>query len=500
MSFITGVILITIAIQVYWNYINYLSNKQQLVNDVQTSIDKAVDNYYANLAEATTLGFTFSGESQQGILEEGGFLERISQQIDSTSTDLSTLEINTDSIDGITILRGFEADSMLGKMRSNLGIKPLDSVKNQLKSVRFSSDSVSFTDFEMLTSKVVISITNDSLDIVHIDSLFKQELTRKRIDIDYNLNYNAQKPFEQSIDSTELVKESNKEVDELFAISKSTFLPKQFELKVSFKNVTKVILKRSLTGILISFVLVLAVIGSLFYLLKIIKNQKEAAEVKNDLISNITHEFKTPIATIGVALESLKDFNNIKDEKRSENYLNVSTDQLSKLNIMVEKLLETATLDTKTLNLTKEITNISELVEDCCTKHRLTLDESKSLEFSATNDAIMSNVDRFHFENAINNILDNAIKYGGNQIKVTVSETSGSAIIAISDNGGNISRKHKDKIFDKFYRIPKGNTHDVKGFGIGLYYAKTIIEKHLGNISLRIDTNLTEFKISLPNE
>ena len=128
----------------------------------------------------------------------------------------------------------------------------------------------------------------------------------------------------------------------LSTISKSAYLPKGSTLKVHFKNETKTILKRILSGILISILLVLAVISCLFYLLTIIKRQKQLAEVKNDLISNITHEFKTPIATISVALESIKNFNVIDDKEKTKTYLEMSNTQLSKLNVMVEKLLETA--------------------------------------------------------------------------------------------------------------------------------------------------------------
>ncbi|VAV85254.1 Two-component system sensor histidine kinase, partial [hydrothermal vent metagenome] len=261
---------------------------------------------------------------------------------------------------------------------------------------------------------------------------------------------------------------------------------------------TKVILKRILTGILISTLLVLAVVSCLFYLLKIIKHQKQLAEVKNDLISNITHEFKTPIATISVALESIKNFNVIDDKEKTKSYLDMSNNQLSKLNVMVEKLLETATLDSESLKLIKEDCNITELLKSIIDKHQIQAN-GKTINFTTSDEEFIADVDVFHFENAINNVIDNAIKYGGEIISVTLTTHKNTFEIAISDSGNTITKANKDKVFEKFYRIPKGNTHDVKGFGIGLYYTKKIIEKHQGTIQLDLNNKQTTFKISLPN-
>jgi len=110
------------------------------------------------------------------------------------------------------------------------------------------------------------------------------------------------------------------------------------------------------------------------------------------------------------------------------------------------------------------------------------------------------NVDVFHFENAINNIIDNAIKYGGDSISVRLKQIKNTIEISISDTGNGLTKAHKDKLFEKFYRVPKGNRHDVKGFGIGLYYTKKIIEKHNGTIQLELNKNNTVFKITLPYE
>jgi signal transduction histidine kinase len=497
------VIISTIGIQAYWNYKNYLSSKQQLINDVQVSLDKAVDDYYTALAQKTTLALKLEGSAQKDVFKDGGVLDRISKSIDESKGEF--IEIDSDGIEnleGITVLRGFEVDSMIeqDEKSEKKSLSP-EEFKDLIKDIK-AKDSVQIdiSNFEMLTSKVVMTISNDTLNIPQIDSLFKLDLNRKNIDLDYRLDYKA--PDTDSlmvnmIEHTKTHKSLSKDKLFLSATSKSTLLPMGSSLSVEYKNETWVVLQRIIWGILISTLLVLAVISCLFYLLKIIKHQKQLAEVKNDLISNITHEFKTPIATIGVALESIQNFNAIDDKEKAKTYLDMSRTQLSKLNTMVEKLLETASLDSENLELNTDSYNISEVITTIAEKHKLHNTE-KTITYTVEDD-IYANVDIFHFENAINNIVDNAFKYGGNDIFIDLKRQTSQIDISIADNGNFLSKTNKDKVFEKFYRVPQGNTHDVKGFGIGLYYTKKIIEKHQGTITLDLKNGLTTFKISLPN-
>ena len=495
------VILSTIAIQVYWNYKNYLTNKQQLINDVQVSLDKAVDDYYTNLAERTTVGFSFEGDTSKGAFDEGGKFHQIITQIDEAEKEFKNLDsLDVSNLDGITIYRGNHADSMMTDFKIESKSSQNDSMLESLIKQKELHYIPKIKDIEMLTSKIVISINNDTLVLKEVDSLFKEELKRKKLDVEYILSFKAANDSIKHFNHSKLFLEKNGKLEEkdlLNTISKSTFLPKNSSLKINFTNDTQVVLKRILGGILISTLLVLAVISCLFYLLKIIRDQKQLAEVKNDLISNITHEFKTPISTIGVAIESIKSFDVINDKEKTKNYLDISTGQLSKLNFMVEKLLETATLDSESLNLNIEPLDVTNLIESIVKKHQFAT--TKEIRFKNPEKEILINADPFHFDNAINNILDNAVKYGGNKINITIEQTTSEVNISILDNGTSLSAANKSKIFEKFYRVPKGNTHDVKGFGIGLYYSKKIIEKHKGKLDLDLKKDSTIFKISIPN-
>ncbi len=500
---IVTVIVATIAIQIYWNYKNYQTNKQQLINDVQISLDKAVDDYYTALAERTTVGIFLEGDQQKNALEEGGKIDNFFKSIDTVKyefKDVDSLDIN--HIEGITVLKGFKVDSMI--KHSEEHSKPalsIEEFKKSVDSLKKTNANVQFNNIQLLTSKIVLSIKNDELDLSEIDSLVSAEFLRKTINLKSQLVYaapNASKAPMPRLDSllSDYVEPLSSYT--LSTTSKSTFLPKGSTLELYFTNETQNILKRSLVGILISTLLVLAVISCLFYLLKIIKHQKQLAEVKNDLISNITHEFKTPIATISVALESISNFNAIEDKEKTKKYIRMSTEQLGKLNIMVEKLLETATLDSDKLELNKESIDIVELLNSLVNRYKIQFPE-KEFNTSFKVESLGVNVDVFHFENALNNILDNAVKYGGHIISLDLIPKDKSLDILISDNGNTLTKTNKDRIFEKFYRVPKGNTHDVKGFGIGLYYTKTIIDKHNGSITLDLNKNLTTFKITLPN-
>ncbi|WP_047548041.1 sensor histidine kinase [Psychroserpens sp. Hel_I_66] len=504
---IVVVILSTIGIQAYWNYKNYQSSKQQVINDVQTSLDKAVNDYYSNLAENSTIGFSLDGMSQKEFIKNGKF-DSIFSAIKVTDTNGfgSTDSINPDFTEGVTIVRGSKADSIIRQMQLNNNDQFNDSSSASINQiVRDSLDQNTFEkklpeDIKKFTSKIIVSMTTDSLSLVGIDTLIQSELRRKDIGINYTIKYidpskdvdyyNSVEKHIETIDSTKLK-------SFLSTSSKSTLLPKKSELSLLYNDVSNDVFKRIIWAIVISIFLVLAVISCLFYLLHVIKQQKQLAEVKNDLISNITHEFKTPISTIGVALESIQSFNALDDKVKTKTYLDMSTVQLSKLNIMVEKLLETASLDSENLELNFDRYNISEVIETIAEKHKMQ-NEEKAITYNIKENTFAT-VDIFHFENAINNIIDNACKYGGDKIIIDLKTIKNHIEITIADNGKTLTKAYKDKIFDKFYRIPKGNQHDVKGFGIGLYYTKKIVEKHDGTITLELDHKLTAFKISIPN-
>jgi len=513
--FITATIVATIAVQFFWNYKNYEENKVRVANEIQLSLDNAIEEYYAKLAKTEyTAILNLNDSSENGfkrnfpkidtLFKHSNILKNLDKNINNdTNKRKSKFEVTSIFIE--TNKKSFknEKDSVL-KLLKEINKPMNESLASQIKEVKIEKNK----NFQIFSGKeksdslklikslqpIFISFSTNEIDYKQLDSLLKNQLDLKKIPIEFTFNhYKNDTIFFSSKDSI-LNTSFEKSV-----FSKSTFLKDNEGFELRYNNIDFEALKRSTSGIFLSLVLSLLIISCLFYLVKIIKQQKELANIKNDLISNITHEFKTPIATISTAIEAIENFNVLDDKEKTKKYLSMSSIQLKKLHQMVEKLLETATLDSEQLYLKKEPIDTVELIKKIVAKHQL-LCPTKEFSFRSNIENILMNLDAFHFENVISNLIDNAVKYGGNSIEIQLNTDKKITEISISDDGDGIEKSHQEKIFEQFYRVPKGNTHDVKGFGIGLYYCKKIIEKHQGTIGVNSAKNQTIFKIQLPND
>ncbi len=532
---ITATIIATIGVQFYWNYKNYEENKRQVTNEIQLSLDNAVEEYYSSLAKSDFLTIIDNNSNSvaifknpRNLIKEKSYKSKsIRNVLNKEKTNNSEKEKPRASINNLKFtfdknLSKEKIDSMMNSAKDfviefnsdldSLNNKKKDSVEvlNQItdkkkgfnlnsdgakKVIKYFRGKKAADSLKLIKNlkPIFISFLDQSVEYEKIDSLIEIQLQKKGIELTTSFHHLKNDTlFHQTKDSL-LNTEKN------YLRSKSTFVKDNEAFKLVYNNPSIVALKRSSFGIFLSLLLSLAVISSLFYLLKIINQQKELAVIKNDLISNITHEFKTPIATISAAIEAIKNFNVLEDPEKTSKYLSMSSIQINKLHQMVEKLLETAMLDSEQLVLKKETVDIVDIAEKVISKHQI-LAHKKELSFSTTFQPYYANVDVFHFENVISNLIDNAVKHGGNQIEMNINSVLNAIEITVVDDGNGIEKNQKEKIFDKFYRVPKGNTHDVKGFGIGLYYCKKIIEKHEGFIGLTSDKSKTIFKITIPNE
>jgi len=532
---ITATIIATIGVQFYWNYKNYEENKRQVTNEIQLSLDNAVEEYYSSLAKSDFLTIIDNNSNSVAIfknplnlIKEKSYKSKsIGNIINKVKTNNSEKEKPRASINNLKFtfdenLSKEKIDSMMISAKdfviefnSNLdslnnkkkdSVEVLNQITDKKKGFNLNSDGANKVTKYFRGKKaadslkliknlkpIFISFLDQSVEYKKIDSLIEIQLQKKGIELTTSFHHLKNDTlFHQT-------KDSLLATEKKYLRSKSTFVKDNEAFKLVYNNPSIAALKRSSFGIFLSLLLSLAVISSLFYLLKIINQQKELAAIKNDLISNITHEFKTPIATISAAIEAIKNFNVLEDPEKTSKYLSMSSIQINKLHQMVEKLLETAMLDSEQLVLKKETVDIVDIAEKVVSKYQI-LAHKKELSFSKTLQPCYANIDVFHFENVISNLIDNAVKYGGNQIEMNINSVLNTIEITVIDDGNGIEKNQKEKIFDKFYRVPKGNTHDVKGFGIGLYYCKKIIEKHEGFIGLTSDKNKTIFKIIIPNE
>lgn len=262
---------------------------------------------------------------------------------------------------------------------------------------------------------------------------------------------------------------------------------------------TEVIMNSPWIYLIVIVGLVLVFFG---YSISIILRQKKLSEVKTDFINNMTHELKTPISTIGLSSEMLLKEDFCNDPTRIQRYAGLIYKENKRLENQVEKVLNIAKLDKNEIILNKQVLQIHELIEEAAESFRFNQLEKGGtidLKLDASSNEIFG--DLVHITNVIFNLLDNAVKYCNDFPVVEVSSTSSSkgVYIQVKDYGIGIKKENLKFVFDQFYRVPTGNLHNVKGFGLGLYYVKMIVEAHGGTINVKsIFGKETEFKLFFP--
>ena len=240
------------------------------------------------------------------------------------------------------------------------------------------------------------------------------------------------------------------------------------------------------------------------YTIYVIFNQKKVSEMKTDFINNMTHEFKTPIATISLASDSVMTPSIIKDENKVKKFIGIIKEENSRMLKQVEKVLQIARIDKKNLDLKMTSINVNEIVEKAVEHSRLNVEKKNGkilLYLNATDDVLTA--DQTHFSNIIHNILDNAIKYTPEdpEIEVRTKNHLNGIELSIKDNGVGMSKEARKHIFDKFYRIPTGNVHNIKGFGLGLSYVKAMVDAHQGKVNVKSEPGKgSEFILYFPQD
>ncbi len=254
--------------------------------------------------------------------------------------------------------------------------------------------------------------------------------------------------------------------------------------------------------ILSSALMLLLMAGVLIYLLRTMFEQKNLELMRQDLTHNITHELKTPISVAVAANDALRNFSADSDPKRRRRYLDITALQLGQLSKMVEHILAASLENGDRKQLTIERFWLGALLEELQQGAELRSEKQVSLKVEIKEDMYIR-ADRFHLSNILSTIIDNSIKYSAESVNITLrAYISGKAyVIEIEDDGLGMEQKHLKHIFEKFYRIPKGNVQEVRGFGLGLYYSKLIVERHGGTINATSRKGEgTTIKITLPED
>lgn len=276
----------------------------------------------------------------------------------------------------------------------------------------------------------------------------------------------------------------------------------KYKLLVSFPNKTKYLFSElvgiSLLSIVFTLIIVIAYTSALNQLIK----QRQISEIKTDFINNMTHEFKTPIATINLALDAIKNPKVIDDKEKVSRYLQMIRDENKRMHAQVENVLRISKLEKKELDITKEPLDVHQIIEDAIEHINLIIEDRQgkiSTKFSASRKIALIN--DVHFTNVIVNILDNAIKYSPNEpvINIETENVKDFIIIKIKDQGIGMNKVAQKRIFEKFYREHTGDLHNVKGHGLGLSYVKRIIEDHNSQIFVESEKGYgSTFIIKIP--
>ena len=254
--------------------------------------------------------------------------------------------------------------------------------------------------------------------------------------------------------------------------------------------------------VIISIILIVIIILSFTYTFIMFFRQGKLSELKTDFINNMTHEFKTPVSTISLACEALNDKDIQKSDELYHTYINIINEENKRLGLMAERILQSAALEKGDLVLHKEMTDLHDVLTDVIRNIGIQIeikDGQIIKEFNARNSNV--EIDRMHLVNVVQNLLDNANKYTPvkPQIIVATRDIADGIVLSIQDNGIGISKADQKKIFDKLYRVPEGNIHNFKGFGLGLSYVKTVVESHGGSVKLESELKKgTKFEVFLP--
>jgi len=420
-------------------------------------------------------------DTTQGIRSQERFFRQIVQNGVNEKTGETSVNIFFD--DSIKLF--FTPEFMRDQMRKGQKEKMIDEVINDM------------FDFPGMVP------VEERVNLKDLDSILKNRLGENGVKTDYLFAITNHKKDPLLFKDKNSKEMADKIIDEGYSIhlSAGNMFNEPLFLHIYFPDKKSYLLGQMWAVMMVSLILTLFVIGAFFYTIVTIFQQKKLSVIKNDFINNMTHELKTPISTIALAGEALSDKDISINENQKQIYINMIRDENKRLGILVENVLQSAVIDKGELKLKKERVDMGGLINDLLgnfsiqvTKRNGTIDkkiEEKNLSVSG---------DRVHLTNVLYNLLDNANKYS-NEPKITVSAytQNGNVIVSVKDNGIGISKENQKKIFEKLYRVPSGNLHDVKGFGLGLSYVKTIVEKHNGRIIVESEPGKgSNFIIEIP--
>lgn len=493
-------LLVILLLQGFWIWNFYI----QKTEEFKRAIYQSLSDVATKLNERENIHFIKQSVKPKAKITKKG--KSVKVVVSSSASSGSKV-----SLGDMDILSHLSMDTLFSNNQQIIVSDSMVSVNNNHHQTlivnKRTSKNVPKIELDNLMDKMMMEI--QTIDVSPIEdikpdslkSMIKKELASKGIDIPFEFQLRKQdkstdKIFTQSVGFKDIAKTYKADLSNKRIFSDHNYLYLQFPgeddyLFSSMKNIL-------LLSALFSFLIII-----IFYLtLKTILKQKRLSEIKNDFINNMTHELKTPIATIALAIDAINNPQVKSDHARFDQYTSILKEENRKLNNHVERVLQMALIDKGHLQLHKTRIDLLAIINASINTHKLQAEHCNGrilFEEAQTQAFIIG--DEFHLLAAFNNLLDNALKYsnGNCQVRISLHKTGTDLIITIKDNGIGIETDHHKKVFEKFYRVQGGNLHDVKGFGLGLSYVKSIIESHNGSIDLQSEKGKgSTFIIKLP--
>jgi two-component system, OmpR family, phosphate regulon sensor histidine kinase PhoR len=371
----------------------------------------------------------------------------------------------------------------------------LPSGQFQLELMKPPTIAQKFTEFE-IQEKLAKSFRNQGLKNITFEFAITSDINSIATDYEMKSKY-FMKQIEDTVNNLQLQyplqPPSGSDMENL--------MPVQLIVLV-VPNIKNIVLREMRWMIIGAIFFTLVIISAFYVTVRALIRQKKMSEIKNDFINNMTHEFKTPLATISLAVDALKNDKVFQDREKMNYFSGIIKEENKRMNKHVETILQAALTDRQEVQLNKHPLHVHALLQQVLSNYTLQLQEKNGridLQLTAKNDMIEA--DEVHFRNLISNLVDNAVKYSKESLvlKVSTHSTNKSLVIRVEDNGIGMSKETAKRIFEKFYRAHTGNLHNVKGFGLGLSYVKTIVDAHNGKI--KVESTLgkgSSFIIELP--
>jgi two-component system phosphate regulon sensor histidine kinase PhoR len=499
-------IIIITGFQFYWLRENYIKEKRNMEFRSNVVFKETVRKLQAKKLNLDRVFKDSVGNIRVEIMNDGvphsfpGPPDELANVLNDVTVRISdsVVKMRTKAIDkpGIIIRsRDMPKDSAPGNRpgRGNMIISMNETLSNSLDSTKNFVFERKGPPREFLRMLYRVDSLQDSLRVNEIDSAVKVSFNKEKITIPFAITRDTNSVRPEMI-SPEDARGFNK-------VTIGFAHPVTFHFQPG--NSFGYLAKKLLSPILFSFFLVGVTILTFVLLYLNLQRQRRLTEIKNEFISNITHELKTPIATVGVAIEALRNFNAINDPERTKEYLDISQNELHRLSLLVDKVLKLSMFEKKEIELKYEFLNLKDVVEEVVSSMRLQIEKHHAnVSVNIEGDTSMQG-DKLHLLSVVFNLLDNALKYGNDNIaiKFDIKETGNQVELSVADNGIGISPEFKDKVFEKFFRVPSGNTHNTKGYGLGLSYVAHVVKKHKGKIEVESQQGIgTKFIITLPKQ